>query len=345
MCLQFIMLPFIGFCVVRIFDLDTTYGIMLQVMTACPGGAYSNWWCSVLNADLLLSVTSTAVATVLSAGMLPLNLLIYLSAVYDLDALGNLRFDKLLLTICLVITAVLSGYLASSYLFPHIPTLARHPQRVRDRCGHFGNLCGLCLILFSFVFSSVKEPIWDRSSRFYGAVATPPICALVLALALSSLPPLNLPKPARCAVTVECCFQNIGIGLAAALALFDGDEAATAAGVPLFYGLVQSLSVPLFLLSAWQLGWTYAPAHHSLWSVVVKNYQPHHRSIEGDAVRAGDIGLVGASNGTDVRAGFTTASPHQSHESMRSPSKGTSPLAQSLTGNERSAAAGMGTLS
>ena len=69
MLLQFVMLPFIGFIVIKLFELDSVYGIMLQVLTACPGGAYSNWWCSLLNADLLLSVTSTGVSTILSAGM------------------------------------------------------------------------------------------------------------------------------------------------------------------------------------------------------------------------------------------------------------------------------------
>jgi hypothetical protein len=70
----------------------------------------------------------------------------------------------------------------------------------------------------------------------------PPLCALLLSLALASLPPLGLSGPARCAVVVECTFQNVGIGLAASLALFEGEEAARAAGVPLFYGLVQVMT-------------------------------------------------------------------------------------------------------
>ena len=49
---------------------------MLQVVVSYPGGAYSNWWCSLFNADLMLSVASTALSTLLSAALLPLNLTI-----------------------------------------------------------------------------------------------------------------------------------------------------------------------------------------------------------------------------------------------------------------------------
>jgi len=272
MVLQFVMLPFVGFCVVRLFSLGTTYGIMLQVMTSCPGGAYSNWWCSLLNADLLLSVTSTAVATVLSAGLMPLNLLIYLNAAYDGDVLQSFRFDQLMVTIALVITAVSTGVIASACLFKRI---ARNPLRARQLCGLFGNLCGFCLITFSFIFSSVNEPIWDREGVFYAATATPPVCALVLASVITAIPALSLSLPSRCAITVECAFQNIGIGLAASLSLFRGDEAAKAAGVPLFYGLVQTVLVCIFLVTAWQLGCTFAPKEDSFCLVLRKSYQPH----------------------------------------------------------------------
>jgi len=293
MVLQFIMLPFVGFCVIRISGLDYTYGIMLQVVTACPGGAYSNWWCSLFNADLLLSVTSTAVATVLSAGLLPLNLLLYLSIGYDVNAINSLRFDLLLVTVAVVITAVVGGALTSIHLFPRFPACARDPQRTRDRCSHLGNFCGLCLVIFSFIFSSVNEPIWNREGVFYAAVAMPPICALVLSSGLSSLPLLALSKPSRCAITVECTFQNVGIGLAASLALFSGDEAAKAAGVPLYYGLVQAIIIPIFLLGAWKAGWTYAPPSVPFCTMLRTSYQP-----DGLAAGGSSSGSSGGSDGS-----------------------------------------------
>lgn len=41
--LQFVVLPFLGFCVVKVLDMDAPMGIALLVITSSPGGSYSNW--------------------------------------------------------------------------------------------------------------------------------------------------------------------------------------------------------------------------------------------------------------------------------------------------------------
>jgi predicted Na+-dependent transporter len=40
---QFVILPFLGFLVVRTFELEPAIGIPLLVVTSSPGGSYSNW--------------------------------------------------------------------------------------------------------------------------------------------------------------------------------------------------------------------------------------------------------------------------------------------------------------
>jgi predicted Na+-dependent transporter len=41
--LQFIVLPFLGFIVVKLLQLPAPMGITLLVITSSPGGSYSNW--------------------------------------------------------------------------------------------------------------------------------------------------------------------------------------------------------------------------------------------------------------------------------------------------------------
>jgi predicted Na+-dependent transporter len=41
--LQFIVLPFLGFVVVKVLKLNAPMGITLLVVTSSPGGSYSNW--------------------------------------------------------------------------------------------------------------------------------------------------------------------------------------------------------------------------------------------------------------------------------------------------------------
>ena len=40
---QFILLPFLGFAIVNLMQLDANIGIMVLVVTSSPGGSYSNW--------------------------------------------------------------------------------------------------------------------------------------------------------------------------------------------------------------------------------------------------------------------------------------------------------------
>ena len=45
--LQFLALPAVGYASATMFDLDPVFGVSLLAVTSSPGGAYSNWWCSV----------------------------------------------------------------------------------------------------------------------------------------------------------------------------------------------------------------------------------------------------------------------------------------------------------
>ena len=47
-CLQFCILPFVGFAVVKIMKMDAEIGVTLLVVTSSPGGSYSNceYYCS-----------------------------------------------------------------------------------------------------------------------------------------------------------------------------------------------------------------------------------------------------------------------------------------------------------
>lgn len=57
------------------------------------------------------------------------------------------------------------------------------------------------------------------------AVGAPAVLALALSTLLSSLPLLQLSRPERVAIAVECTYQNTGIATSLALSMFDKDEA------------------------------------------------------------------------------------------------------------------------
>ena len=48
------------------------------------------------------------------------------------------------------------------------------------------------------------------------------------------------------AIAIETCYQNVGVATSVALAMYDGEEQSIAAGVPLYYGVVQVRSECVF---------------------------------------------------------------------------------------------------
>ena len=126
--LQFFLLPFLGFVVVKTLNMDSAMGITLLVVTSSPGGSYSNWWCSMFNADLALSVTMTAMSTLLSIVMLPLNLLLYVKLSYDADVVALLDWASIFVSLGIVLSAITLGLLASARFNSHNFNL--HANRV-----------------------------------------------------------------------------------------------------------------------------------------------------------------------------------------------------------------------
>eukprot|EP00594_Rhizosolenia_setigera_P001151 CAMPEP_0178946402 /NCGR_PEP_ID=MMETSP0789-20121207/4263_1 /TAXON_ID=3005 /ORGANISM="Rhizosolenia setigera, Strain CCMP 1694" /LENGTH=336 /DNA_ID=CAMNT_0020626385 /DNA_START=1 /DNA_END=1011 /DNA_ORIENTATION=- len=261
---QFFILPFLGFLAVKSLDMPKVMGLTLLVVTSSPGGSFSNWWCSLFNADLALSVTMTTVSTFLSLVMLPLNLFIYSSRAFDADVINTIDWESLVVALVIVIAAILLGLLCSSKI---------KSKAFSAFCNKLGNFAGLALIIFSASMTTSEEEasLAGRELKFYIGVASPCIAGLIVANICSYL--FGLKKPECVTVTIEACYQNVGIGTSVALTMFKGEELAEALGVPLFYGMVEAVSVAVYCVIAWKLGWTKAPATESILKVISTSYE------------------------------------------------------------------------
>jgi predicted Na+-dependent transporter len=113
MCCQFILLPFLGFLIVTTLQLEYPVGITIIVCTSSPGGSYSNWWCSLFNAELALSIAMTSLSSLMSIFMLPANIWLYTTLVYDADVVNNISLKSLFGALAVVISAVILGLLFS----------------------------------------------------------------------------------------------------------------------------------------------------------------------------------------------------------------------------------------
>ena len=232
--MQFVLMPLLGYLtilVLRDHGFTDAMGITLLIVTASPGGLYSNWWCSLFNAELALSVCMTAISTVFAVVFLPANLLLYTHAAYGFtkeeeeNILSNVDFKAIFISLAIVILAIVSGLYASYRL---------HSPRFQLWSNRLGSISGILLIVFSAVISSTAggkddddqeqggTKLWDQTWAFYIGVAAPCVVGLVLANFFSRMARLNPPEIVT--VSVECCYQNVGIATSAAVAMFDDPQ-------------------------------------------------------------------------------------------------------------------------
>jgi predicted Na+-dependent transporter len=267
--LQFIILPFVGFLVVKAFSLPAVTGITLLAVTSSPGGSYSNWWCSMFNAELALSVTMTGISTLLSIIMLPVNLMLYTRWTYSSDVVKSLDWSALFMSLVVVIGGIVGGLILSARAAKTGNTYIFH-----QRANRLGNIAGLFLITLSVTVSSTdhETSLWNQDLPFYIGVALPAFVGLGLASWLATK--FDLEKPERVAVAVEACYQNTGIATSVAITMFSGTpDLGNAIGVPLYYGLVEALMLAVFCMICWKAGWTKAPIDENLCVVLLNSYE------------------------------------------------------------------------
>jgi predicted Na+-dependent transporter len=75
----------------------------------------------MFNADLALSVTMTAISTILSVVALPVNLILYANISYEKDITSDIDWSSVFIALAIVITAIALGlymsYRSHSYKF------------------------------------------------------------------------------------------------------------------------------------------------------------------------------------------------------------------------------------
>lgn len=283
--MQFIIMPVLGFIAVvtlRDHGLTEAMGITLLVVTASPGGSYSNWWCSTFNADLALSVAMTTVSSILSIGLLPANLFLYTFLAYgtaddnEESVIEALDFGALFTTLAVVLGAIMLG-LYAGYRWDS--------PRFHVAANRLGSVCGILLIVFSIFISSgadgAESSFWNQPWAFYVGVSFP--CLVGIGLANIIARGVRLSPPETVAISIECCYQNTGIATAVAITMFsDKEERAQAVAVPLFYGIVEAVVIGLYCVWAWKVGWTKAPKDEKLCVVISKTYELEDEDEEDD---------------------------------------------------------------
>ena len=151
---QVILLPIIAFVLIKIIPIPTEIALGLMVIAAAPGGVTSNVLTKFANGDVALSVSLTAIVSILSILTVPL--IIFTSA--DLLGVTEIKREISIVSMSLkmffvVTVPVVFGMIVRSFMTDFIVNKTLLVQRIS-------------VILFIIVFISIWLEEWDRIISF-----------------------------------------------------------------------------------------------------------------------------------------------------------------------------------
>ena len=207
---QVVLLPFIAFILIKIITLPPEIALGVMVIAAAPGGVTSNVLTKFAGGDVALSLTLTAVVSVLCIFSVPL--IVYNSA----DLIGivitkDISMLNISTKMLFVVTVpVIFGMIARSLMTNFIISKTLLIQR-------------LSIFLFLIVFISIWIEEWDRIISF---IARAGLIALILNLTMIFVGYyvakfLASGVPQRKCISLECGLQNGTLALFVATQLFD----------------------------------------------------------------------------------------------------------------------------
>ena len=207
---QVIILPIIAFILIHIISIPPEIALGVMVIAAAPGGVTSNILTKFANGDVALSVTLTAVVSLLSVITVPL--IVYNSAEFlGIEITKEISMLIIALKMFYIVTIpVIFGMIVRSLMTNFIVSKTLLVQR-------------LSVILFLVVFISIWVEEWDRIVSFItraGLVAfILNITMIFIGYFMAKFLASGLGQ--RKCISLECGLQNGTLAVFVATQLFD----------------------------------------------------------------------------------------------------------------------------
>ena len=207
---QVVILPIIAFILIRIISMPPEIALGVMVIAAAPGGVTSNILTKFANGDVALSVTLTAVVSLLSIITVPL--IVYSSASFlGFEITKEISMINIAVKMFFVVTVpVIFGMIVRSLMTDFIVSKTLLIQR-------------LSVILFLVVFISIWVEEWDRIVSF---ITRAGLVAFILNMTMIFIGYymakfLASGLEQRKCISLECGLQNGTLAVFVATQLFD----------------------------------------------------------------------------------------------------------------------------
>ena len=207
---QVILLPIVAFILIQIISLPPELALGTMIIAAAPGGVMSNILTKFANGDVALSISLTAVVSLISVITVPL--IIYNSADFlGIEIIKKISMLNIALKMFVAVTIpVIFGMILRALMTDYIVSKTLLVQR-------------LSLILFLVIFTAIWVEEWDRIVSFIQRAG---LIALILNLTMIFLgyylaKYLTSGVEQRKCISLECGLQNGTLAVSVGTQLFD----------------------------------------------------------------------------------------------------------------------------
>jgi bile acid:Na+ symporter, BASS family len=235
---QIIVLPLTGFFLLWLFGLKSPeLAVGIMILAACPGGPTSNLISHISRGDTALSITLTAVSSLIAVITIPL--IINLSLAYFMQQGKYIPlpvFDTIFKLTLITLLPVSAGMMIRARV-PEFAGKMNKPVKI---------ISGILLFLIIFAAIMTNKDIFVSSFASVGPVALALNVVMLLAGFLSARL-LRLNTPQNITISVESGIQNGTLGITIASTLLHNDVMAIS---PAIYSLI------MFMTAGFIIAWT-----------------------------------------------------------------------------------------
>ena len=207
---QLLILPIVALVIALILDLPTAIAIGLMIVAAAPGGVTSNVLTKFANGDVALSISLTAVTSLLSIISVPF-IVINSANFFGVSITTNISMTGIALKMALVVTVpVIIGMIIRGLAVNFISSKINIVNKITG---------WLFIIVFAAIWIEEKDNIFDYLAQAGLAVLILNISMMIIAFFIAKKFVSGVPQQ-KC-IALECGLQNGTLAVFVSTLIFD----------------------------------------------------------------------------------------------------------------------------
>jgi BASS family bile acid:Na+ symporter len=245
LCCQMFLLPVIAWLIARSIDIDPLFKVGLMIIAACPGGATSNLITYLLRGNVALSISMTALNSLITLITIPLVVHFSLEAFVHEDAAIRLNVGETILKVFMI--TIVPAFVGTRIRknFPVFSIKLERPLRVV--------LPLLLMVVYAgviFIDQGTGAATRKDFARIFPYTLMLNILAMVSGFLVARIFRLRVKN--QFTISIEVGLQNSALAIFVAASLLKSNDMAL---VPVVYGSFSFFSTLLFGWSVKKLGW------------------------------------------------------------------------------------------